>query len=107
MNWVIIDNRGTKISGHQLTKETRQCYLHHALCPMPFAMAIDQTYQTSRNHETAINKARAEYEKYRAIHTDEPSPVERHFIAAVNEMKQLEKKRGPRTPGKRVKGKKG
>jgi hypothetical protein len=43
------------------------------------------------SHEEAIEKAKAEYEKYRALHSDEISPVERHFIEAVTEVKQLEK----------------
>lgn len=51
------------------------------------------------SHEAALEKARAEYEKYREQPLEEPSPVERHFIAAVKEVKKLEKK----TPRKRRK----
>ena len=42
-------------------------------------------------HEEAIEKARAEYEKFRKQILEEPSPVERHFIEAVQEVKNLEK----------------
>ncbi len=51
------------------------------------------------SHEAALEKARAEYEKYREQSLEEPSPVECHFIAAVKEVKKLEKK----TPRKRRK----
>ena len=42
------------------------------------------------SHQQAIDKAHAEYEKYRALSADEPSLVERHFAEAVNAVKQLE-----------------
>lgn len=45
------------------------------------------------SHEDAIEKARAEYEKFRKRILEKPSPVERHFIEAVQEVKQLEKGR--------------
>ena len=45
------------------------------------------------SHEAAIEKARIEYEKYRKKLLEEASPVERHFIEAVNEVKKLEKKK--------------
>jgi len=51
------------------------------------------------SHEAALEKARDEYEKYREQALEEPSPVERHFIAAVKEVKKLEKKT-PRRRGK-------
>lgn len=51
------------------------------------------------SHEAALEKARIEYEKFRERALEEPSPVERHFIEAVKEVKQLEKKR-PRTTRK-------
>ncbi|MEJ5377488.1 MAG: virulence RhuM family protein [bacterium] len=41
-------------------------------------------------HEEAIEKARIEYEKFRKRVLEEPSPVERHFIEAVKEVKKLE-----------------
>jgi len=31
------------------------------------------------SHEQAIEKASTEYEKYRSLHINDPSPVERHF----------------------------
>ncbi len=43
------------------------------------------------SHEQAIDKANAEYEKYRASHINDPSLVERHFLEAVKEVKRLEK----------------
>jgi len=43
------------------------------------------------SHEEAIEKARAEYEKFRKRAMEEPSPVEQHFIEAVQEVKKLEK----------------
>lgn len=44
------------------------------------------------SHQQAIDKAHAEYDKYHALTADEPSLVERHFIEAVQAVKQLEKK---------------
>jgi hypothetical protein len=49
------------------------------------------TYAGKVSHEMAIEKARAEYEKFRRQMLEEPSPVERHFIEAVKEVKKLEK----------------
>ncbi len=48
----------------------------------------------SVSHDEALAKARAEYEKYRALQDTTPSPVERHFQNAVKEVKQLEGKKG-------------
>ena len=42
------------------------------------------------SHQQAIDKAHAEYDKYHALTADEPSLVERHFIEAVQAVKQLE-----------------
>ena len=57
------------------------------------------------SHEDALAKAQAEYEKYRQKHLNDPSPVERHFIEAVEEVKRLEKPARklpkPRSAGKR------
>jgi len=52
------------------------------------------------SHEQAIEKANAEYEKYHALHINDPSPVERHFLEAVKEVKQLEKDSKPRATRK-------
>jgi hypothetical protein len=43
------------------------------------------------SHEAAIEKAHAEYEKFKKQMLEEPSPVERHFIEAIQEVKKLEK----------------
>jgi hypothetical protein len=58
------------------------------------------------SHEDALAKAQAEYEKYRQKHLNDPSPVEEHFIEAVEEVKQLEQQarrlpKPPRPAGKR------
>ncbi len=45
------------------------------------------------SHDEAIEKARFEFEKFRKKLLVEPSPVERHFIEAVKEVKKLEKKK--------------
>ena len=45
------------------------------------------------SHEAALEKARIEYEKFRKRALEEPSPVERHFIEAVKEVKKLEQKK--------------
>ena len=42
------------------------------------------------SHEDALAKAQAQYEKYRQLHLNDPSPVEKHFIEAVEEVKHLE-----------------
>ena len=54
------------------------------------------THAGGVGHEEAVEKARAEYEKYRVLHAGEPSPVEQHFVKAVNEVKALEKIKKPR-----------
>ena len=53
------------------------------------------------SHQEALAKAQAEYEKYRQMHLNDPSPVERHFVEAVEEVKQLERqaRRLPKPPG--------
>ncbi len=43
------------------------------------------------SHQQALNKAHAEYDKYRALTTNEPSLVERHFIEAVKQL-EIQKK---------------
>jgi len=45
----------------------------------------------SVSHETAIEKARVEYNKYHKMIIDAPSSVEKHFIEAIEEVKKLEK----------------
>jgi len=43
------------------------------------------------SHQQAIDKAHAEYDKYDALTVDESSLVERHFIAVVEAVKELER----------------
>ena len=43
------------------------------------------------SHEEALAKAQAEYDKYRQKHLNDPSPVEKHFIEAVEEARRLGK----------------
>lgn len=42
------------------------------------------------SHADALAKAQAQYEQYRQMHLNDPSPVEKHFIEAVEEVRQLE-----------------
>lgn len=41
------------------------------------------------SHEDALAKAQTQYEQYREMHLNDPSPVEKHFIEAVEEIQQL------------------
>ena len=50
------------------------------------------THAGKISHQQAIDKAHAEYDKYRALMVNESSPVEQHFIEAVQAVKQLEAK---------------
>ena len=52
---------------------------------------IVQKHAGKISHEAAIEKAHNEYEKFRKQMLEEPTPVERHFIEAVREVKKLEK----------------
>jgi len=51
------------------------------------------THAGKISHDKALGKAHAEYEQYRKERLNEPSRVERQFLKAVKEMKQLEKSR--------------
>lgn len=51
------------------------------------------THAGAVSHEDALMKASEEYEAYRRRTLNEPSPVERHFIEAVEEAKQIEHQR--------------
>lgn len=57
------------------------------------------THAGTISHEAAIEKARLEFDRYRSLTLDEPSPVERHFEKAVKETKLLEagNKKHPRS----------
>ena len=57
------------------------------------------THAGNVSHEAALARAEAEFEKFRRIEDAKPSPVEQHFIEAIEQVKQLEK-------GKRAKRKK-
>ena len=52
------------------------------------------------SHDKALEKAHVEYEKYWKERLNEPSSVERQFIEAVKEMKQIEKSRKRRHENK-------
>jgi hypothetical protein len=56
------------------------------------------THAGKVSHEAALARAEAEFEKFRRIEDAKPSPVEQHFIEAIEQVKQLEK-------GKRAKKK--
>ncbi len=57
------------------------------------------THAGKVSHEAALARAEEEFEKFRRIEDAKPSPVEQHFIEAIEQVKQLEK-------GKRAKKKK-
>jgi hypothetical protein len=56
------------------------------------------THTGNVSHEAALARAEAEFEKFRRFEDAKPSPVEQHFLAAIEQVKQLEK-------GKRAKKK--
>ena len=45
------------------------------------------------SNEEALEKAHIEYEKYRSKHLNDPSPVEKHFQKAIEEVKKIEGKK--------------
>ena len=49
------------------------------------------THTGTISHETALEKAKSEYEKFRQRAINEPSPVEKHFADAMKEVERLEK----------------
>lgn len=51
--------------------------------------------------KTAQAKADAEFDKFRALEANKPSPVERHFDEAIQKTKRLEKERKSEKPRKR------
>ena len=53
------------------------------------------THAGTVSHEQALARAREEYEKYRREHLNDPSPVEKHFLEAVKDVKQLEESKDP------------
>ena len=54
------------------------------------------THAGSVSHEVALAKAEAEFEKFRRIEDAKPSPVEQHFIEAIEQVKRLEKGKRPK-----------
>lgn len=52
------------------------------------------THAGSVSHQEALDRARTEYERYRAANLDATSPVERHFLEALEDLKQLEGRQG-------------
>ncbi|GBE04036.1 hypothetical protein BMS3Abin09_00960 [bacterium BMS3Abin09] len=55
------------------------------------------------SNDEAMQKALKEYEKYRLNHLDDPSPVESHFLEAVQEVKQIEKQKEKPSKGRKKK----
>jgi hypothetical protein len=51
------------------------------------------THAGTVSHETALARAEAEFAKFRRLEDAKPSPVELHFIEAIEQVKQLEKGR--------------
>jgi hypothetical protein len=58
------------------------------------------THSGSVSHEVALARADAEFEKFRTLEAGKPSPVEQHFIEAIEQVKQLEK--GKRSKKKKI-----
>ena len=53
------------------------------------------THAGKVSHAAALARAESEFEKFRRVEDAKPSPVEKHFIEAIEQVKQLEK--GKRT----------
>ena len=49
------------------------------------------------SHDDAVAKAELEYDRFAARRAALPSPAEKHFEEALREVKQLDKKRSPRS----------
>lgn len=49
------------------------------------------THAGQVSHEVALARAEVEFEKFRRTEDAKPSPVEQHFIEAIEQVKQLEK----------------
>lgn len=47
----------------------------------------------SVSHQQTLDKAHGEYEQFRLVHLNDTSSVEKHFLAAVSEVKQIEQGR--------------
>ena len=51
------------------------------------------THAGKISHDKALEKAHAEYERYRMERLNAPSPVERQFLEAIKDIKQIEQSR--------------
>ncbi len=51
------------------------------------------THAGTISHDKALEKAHAEYERYRIERLNAPSPVERQFLEAIKDIKQIEQSR--------------
>ncbi len=51
------------------------------------------THAGTISHDSAMDKAHAEYEKFRLHQLEEPTEVEKHFVEAEEELKRIEKGR--------------
>lgn len=51
------------------------------------------THAGQISHEAAIAKAREEYDTFRAKHLNDPTEVEKHFLEAEQDLKQIESSR--------------
>lgn len=52
------------------------------------------THAGKVSHEAALERAEGEFEKFRRIEDAKPSPVEEHFLEAIEQVKRLEKGKG-------------
>jgi hypothetical protein len=51
------------------------------------------THAGKISHDAALRKAHGEYEKFHARQLTEPTEVEKHFLEAEKELKQIESSR--------------
>ncbi len=76
-------------------KNRRPMYMQDWLTKLDDFLRLSErdilTHAGKISHQQAVDKAHREYDKYHALIADEPSPVERHFMEAVEVVKQLEK----------------
>jgi hypothetical protein len=57
------------------------------------------THAGKISHDKALEKAHAEYKRYRIERLNAPSPVERQFLEAIKDIKQIEQSRKRRRKG--------
>lgn len=62
------------------------------------------THAGKISHDAALQKAHAEYEKFRLMQLDAPTEVEKHFIEAEKELKQIESARKPASAKEKKRG---